>query len=213
MNQAERRKSIIQAATLVFAQKGFRGATTKDLAEAADVSEALLYKHFPSKESLYASIEILRLRDSKTYPEFDKLRQMPPSTRRLVICIQFLFTHYAGSQANVLPRLMAQSLLEDGMFARTFLQSIKAEIFETLKGSLNAAKAAGDLVEDVKVYDLPIWFTHHLAMSFKLMDLPEKPAVGYNKSRRVVVDHIVRFALRGIGLKPSAIKKYYRPYS
>ena len=43
----ERRASIINAVMPVFAKKGFAGTTTKDLAQAADISEALLYRHFP----------------------------------------------------------------------------------------------------------------------------------------------------------------------
>ena len=48
-----RKEAIVEAVQDVFAEKGFEGTTTRDLAKAAGVSEALLYKHFPSKESLY----------------------------------------------------------------------------------------------------------------------------------------------------------------
>ena len=52
----ERRQAIVTAVKGTFAAKGFDGTTTRELARAAGVSEALLYKHFPSKESLYGAM-------------------------------------------------------------------------------------------------------------------------------------------------------------
>jgi len=47
---------IIEAALTLFSQKGFRGTTTKEIAQAAECSEATLFKHFATKEELYSAI-------------------------------------------------------------------------------------------------------------------------------------------------------------
>lgn len=52
----ERQAGLIQAAATLFAKKGFNGTTTKEIARAAGVSEALVFKHFPTKRALYAAI-------------------------------------------------------------------------------------------------------------------------------------------------------------
>lgn len=52
----ERQASLITAAASLFAAKGFKGTTTKEIAKATGVSEALLFKHFPTKRALYAAI-------------------------------------------------------------------------------------------------------------------------------------------------------------
>jgi TetR/AcrR family transcriptional regulator len=52
----ERRRQIIEAATTLFSRKGFRGTTTREIATAVGVSEAMLFKHFATKEDLYAAI-------------------------------------------------------------------------------------------------------------------------------------------------------------
>jgi AcrR family transcriptional regulator len=52
----ERQASLISAATSLFAANGFTGTTTKQIAKAAGVSEALLFKHFPTKHALYNAI-------------------------------------------------------------------------------------------------------------------------------------------------------------
>jgi AcrR family transcriptional regulator len=51
-----RREQILREATKCFAENGFRGTTTRSLAERVGISEAALYRYFPSKESLYRSI-------------------------------------------------------------------------------------------------------------------------------------------------------------
>jgi AcrR family transcriptional regulator len=44
---------LLDAAREVFATRGFRGARTKEIADKAGVSEALLYRHFGSKAGLF----------------------------------------------------------------------------------------------------------------------------------------------------------------
>lgn len=52
----QRQASLISAASSLFATNGFRGTTTKQIALAAGVSEALLFKYFPTKQALYSAI-------------------------------------------------------------------------------------------------------------------------------------------------------------
>jgi len=56
MKSGDRRAAIIRSAIHLFAEKGFRGATTRELASAAGVSEPVLYQHFRTKRSLYNAI-------------------------------------------------------------------------------------------------------------------------------------------------------------
>src|ERR1700739_4905450 len=52
----DRRKELLRAAIESFARNGFSGTKTKDIAAAAGVSEAILFRHFASKEDLYHAI-------------------------------------------------------------------------------------------------------------------------------------------------------------
>jgi AcrR family transcriptional regulator len=52
----DRRRQLLQVAIASFAQNGFSGTKTKDIAAAAGVSEAILFRHFASKEDLYHAI-------------------------------------------------------------------------------------------------------------------------------------------------------------
>lgn len=61
LSAGERRAQLIDAALDVFARRGFVGATTKEIAEEAGVAEAIIFRHFPSKEALYAAVLDSRL--------------------------------------------------------------------------------------------------------------------------------------------------------
>src|SRR5918993_2746894 len=56
MTSEERRAAIVQAALRLFAERGFRGTTTRELAAAVGVTEPVLYEHFKTKRDLYSAI-------------------------------------------------------------------------------------------------------------------------------------------------------------
>ncbi len=51
-----RREQILQTAVTLFSQRGFKGTTTKEIAKAAGVSEAIIFRHFATKDELYGAI-------------------------------------------------------------------------------------------------------------------------------------------------------------
>ena len=56
MKGDERREQILATAVNLFSRNGFRGTTTKEIARAAGVSEAMVFRHFATKEALYGAI-------------------------------------------------------------------------------------------------------------------------------------------------------------
>lgn len=50
------RDKLLEAAIKLFAEKGFNGTTTKEIAEKAEVNEALIFRHFSTKRDLYGAI-------------------------------------------------------------------------------------------------------------------------------------------------------------
>ena len=78
-----RRAAIVEAAQKVFVEKGFYRTTTRELAHAARVSEALLFMHFPSKEALYSAI-LTACFKTECSKVFAQLQSLEPSTSTLV---------------------------------------------------------------------------------------------------------------------------------
>ncbi|MCA9310819.1 MAG: helix-turn-helix transcriptional regulator, partial [Phycisphaerales bacterium] len=46
---AKRREQLLDTAVVLFAERGYGGATTAELARAAGVTEPIIYRHFKSK--------------------------------------------------------------------------------------------------------------------------------------------------------------------
>lgn len=53
---AERREQLLDTAARLFAERGYAGATTAELAKAAGVTEPIIYRHFASKRDLFIAL-------------------------------------------------------------------------------------------------------------------------------------------------------------
>ncbi|HUS15485.1 MAG TPA: TetR/AcrR family transcriptional regulator [Chloroflexia bacterium] len=74
----ERRAAILAAADAVFTQKGYSGASIREIAKRAEVSSALLYWFFPNKARLFAAVMVARV-DAMGILEFpEEVLAIPP---------------------------------------------------------------------------------------------------------------------------------------
>lgn len=210
-----RKEAIVEAVRDVFAEKGFDGTTTRELAKAAGVSEALLYKHFPSKESLYAAM-LDGCAKGPTFAEASRILGLDASTSTLVIMVHFMISHYVlgrhgDTHRAALNSLLVRSLLGDGEFVRLMHKKLAAAWLKKFQACLQAAAKAGDLNNVPVRRDLCVWFVQHVAFSLMLHLRPAVPAIDYQVSREELVSQATWFALLGIGLKEAAVKRHYSP--
>lgn len=70
------RKKILEASLKLFSEKGFIGATTKEIAKEACIAEITLFRHFPTKESLFEEV-------ISRYSFLPALRDLLPEIRKL----------------------------------------------------------------------------------------------------------------------------------
>jgi AcrR family transcriptional regulator len=212
----ERRAAIIRAVRRVFAEKGFDGTTTRELAKAADVSEALLFKHFPNKEALFSAMQ-LSCCTGQDHDRFERISALEPSASTLVLMLHFVISRMVNrskvrdDEQVIHHRLMMRSLAEDGEFARLFLRRLETNWIPKVEDCLKAAIAAGDAVDGPVATRLRGWFAHHLAATLMIHLLPKTPAVDYGVTHDKLIEQAVWFALRGMGVKDEAIKRYYNP--
>jgi AcrR family transcriptional regulator len=216
MSSEERRGSIIKAVRRVFADKGFDGTTTRDLAKAAGVSEALLFKHFPNKEALFAAMQ-LSCFTGQYHGKLEQLMELEPSSSTLVLMVHFLISYIVGGSVShddelaIYNRLMLRSLAEDGEFARLMLGRPASHWIPKCEECIKASIAAGDTVGDLDYPQVLGWFAYQLAAMIRTHLLPERPAVDYHVAHEILIEQAVCFILRGMGLKGEAIKRYYNP--
>lgn len=211
----ERKEAIVKAVLPIFARNGFANTTTRELAQAAGVSEALIYKHFPSKESLYAEIQSFGCKGCD--PGLRKFLDLEPSTSTLVYIIYYIMRvnivgrGKEGICSETRHRLILNSCLEDGSFSRFLFHNRFAENMSRIVECMDAAADAGDLVSSPVSKPNLLLFSHHLATMIATMHLPKKPVVDYDATKDELVQHAVWFALRGLGLRDEAIKRFYSP--
>lgn len=205
-----RREQILEAARRCFALYGYAGTTTKSVAQAASISEGLLFKHFPTKAALYS--EILA-EACEADPELLRLRELTPLTETLVILIREMVAHFmrvtdaADQEEAQRIRLVISSQLTDGEFARLLYDKIGDLIGPIFKASLDRAIAAGDATavegEPLNLF----WFSHQVVHMVVLTRLPATPSLNYS-SAPDFERQISQFILRGIGVTSRAIASY-----
>ncbi|MBX7244525.1 MAG: TetR/AcrR family transcriptional regulator [Candidatus Sumerlaeaceae bacterium] len=208
MDSTERRDMIVRDVRRVFAEKGFKGATTRELARAAGVSEALLFKHFPTKEALYEAM-LLKCKAQDSACEWERIAVMKPSTDTLVHCVRHLVTYLATKDKTdpeglITDRLLLRSLCEDGTFARVLFGRINEHIIAQMDASIRAATRAGD-IPGGKGSRARAWFVLHVGIMILFSRLPSKPALEYGATVPQLIEEAVAFCLRGLGLRESAI--------
>jgi AcrR family transcriptional regulator len=208
LDSDERRKAIVLAAVPLFARNGFAGTTTRELAAAAGVSEALLFKHFPSKQSLYREILALGCEGD---PALEKLATLPASTETLVGIVRFMVRRFVlGDEAerhdlDLKMRLILHSCLEDGDYARELFAAVAPRVVPLFVASLAAAEEAGDLTPLPANGANRFWFAHHVAAMMAFAFLPQDGFIPYEGGLDRLVGEAGDFILRGIGISEVAI--------
>jgi AcrR family transcriptional regulator len=208
LDSDERRKAIVAAAVPLFARKGFDGTTTKELAEAASISEALLFKHFPSKKHLYG--EILQL-GCEGDPALERLASLEPSTLTLVRMTHYMVRYFLQAtgadrgERDWRLRLVLHSFLEDGEYARELFETIFERVPPLFAASVEAAAAAGDLIAGPIAAANVFWFGHHVAAMMAFVFLPARACLTYQGTIASLVEEASWFVLRGVGMSDAAI--------
>jgi TetR/AcrR family transcriptional regulator, transcriptional repressor of aconitase len=208
LDSDDRRKAIVNAAVPLFARNGFAGTTTRELAAAAGVSEALLFRHFPSKQSLYR--EILQL-GCEGDPALEKLATLPASTETAIGIVRFMVRRFVlGDEIerrdlDLKMRLILHSYIEDGEYARELFAAVAPRVVPLFTASLAAAEAVGDLVPVAASGANRFWFAHHVAAMMAFAFLPRDVIVPYEGDVEQLVEEASDFILRGIGMTEAAI--------
>lgn len=207
LDSRARRRAIVDAALPVFARKGFAATTTKEIAQAAGVSEGLIFKHFPSKASLYEAI-FLSCIDGD--PEYERLIALPPGTATLVQMIQGLVGYFvmevpADPNERARQRLSIISLLEDGEFMRQVYEGIRSRFLPCFTASIDAAIADGDLEPGPIDAESGLWLAEHLCEMMATVCLSGGTVVPYSCGRPELARRTAWFILRGLGLRDEAI--------
>jgi AcrR family transcriptional regulator len=104
---ADRRQLILDAALNVFAEQGFDGATTKDIASRAGVTHGLIYFYFDSKPELFQAVfEATMASAFRDLPLASATTSDEPPAVVIERCVALLLDRLSSPKAGSLARLM-----------------------------------------------------------------------------------------------------------
>ncbi len=154
---------------------------------------------------------VSRRRDRRS---LERLQSLEPSTSALVFLVHDLVSHILGGQPEEgersFLRLVLRSLMDEGEFARLGIQGGPSHWVQKVEECIEAAKAAGDMVDGPIPTSLGGWCTHQLIAGFMMHFLPVDPVIDYGVPREELVNQVIWFCLRGMGLKEKAIRRCYK---
>ncbi|MCK0440477.1 TetR/AcrR family transcriptional regulator [Gordonia alkaliphila] len=135
------RARLLDAAVTAFADRGFHGTTTRDLAAAAGMSPAAVYVHYPSKEDLLYQLSLGGHRDTlAVVDEYDDPELAPAA--RLHRLIRGFSRHHAENHTTA--RVVNYELASLSPEHYTEIRQLRREIARRMRAVVDAGMASGD---------------------------------------------------------------------
>ena len=144
----ERRLQILAVAVSLFSERGFRGTTTKEIAHAAGVSEAMVFRHFATKQELYAAIlDHKACAGDKFEPEEMAADAIQRKDDRAVFEALALGALNHHEKDPDFQRLLLHSALEKHELAQMFFDEFVRRVYEFLGSYIRERQREGALIE------------------------------------------------------------------
>lgn len=194
----ERRSQILAVAVSLFSNRGFRGTTTKEIAHAAGVSEAMVFRHFATKEELYAAILDYKVCSGEKFdPQNLAAEAIRNKDDRAVfesLALEAL-NHYENDPE--FQRLLLHSALEKHQLAQIFFNEFVRPVYEFLGNYIRERQRDGAFVEldPTVVVRCFLGMVLHHSLNNNLWD-PDRRLL--NISNEAAAKHFTEILLHGI---------------
>lgn len=148
MAAEDRKLQILRVAVSLFSQRGFGGTTTKEIAQAAGVSEAMVFRHFANKQELYTAILDHKAcsGDSMNPEEMvaEALKQKDDRGVFQKLALGALEHHEVDPEFQ---RLLLHSALEGHELAEMFFEKFIRRVYKLLGGYIAERQRDGAMVK------------------------------------------------------------------
>lgn len=164
-----RRGALLRSAAEVFGRRNFAGAKVADIARAAGISEALIYKHFRSKKALFlaAFAEASRFLNDRMEEVLAGSEDYPLESLKALYA--FFLSYLRENPAFARMMLLSIAETEDPDFRAALVENI-TRARKTIKRTLRAGIAKGTFRADLDLEALSWLFV----ASYQLMVLLEQ---------------------------------------
>ena len=198
----ERRSQILRVAVDLFSHEGFRGTTTKKIAQAAGVSEAMVFRHFATKEELYAAI----LDHKACSGDAVDLEMMVADAvarrddRAVFEGLAFHALEHHEHDPNF-QRLLLHAALEGHELAQMFFEKFVRRVYEFLGNYIRERQREGAMIDmdpAIMVRSFIGMIIHH-SLNNNLWD-PQRRLL--NLSNQAAAQNFTTILLQGISTEP-----------
>ncbi len=148
---SDTRDRIVAAALEAFAERGFDGARTRDIAARAGVNQGLITYHFSSKEALWkaAADRIFALLGQEFGRRLEALRDVEPVARLRGVARHFV--RFAAAHPE-LHRFMVEEGKSDGPRLQWLVDRHVRPLYEASRELIEAAQEEGALLRTDPVH-------------------------------------------------------------
>ncbi len=141
-SSADRREQILDIATGIFARQGFQGTTTREIAQRSGVTEALVFRHFSSKEELYWAVIERKIIAAASTEHMRKTLVSGGEDRKILSAVAAQILERRAKD-ETLSRLLIYTALENHRLSHRFFRNYVAECFEVLAAFIRKRIAEG----------------------------------------------------------------------
>lgn len=207
---SDRRAAILAAARRVFAERGYEGAKTQHIATAAGVSDALIFRHFGSKQRLYRAVmqDLVREQDASF-----KANSLPSAgTESLLQAIWDYLEScvYSSERAAETNRILIANLASDGAYARFVFRRARRLVDQPVRRAFDTARATGDIGQAATDPLNGSLFVAHVGEIISLSRSSAAAVIPYRGGDAALVRDAFRFCVRGLGVVDEAIERFER---
>ena len=184
----ETRKLIKKCACNLFASKGFKQVTMKDICEAASLSRGGLYCHYESTREIFKEIiNDFMSRQEDTFSE--KIAQNIPATEILDEVLEKYRTEMLDGQASLSLAIYEYFSIADASETENELYTQYLASFHAWKNLLDYGIQTGEFnpVDIRPVFDLIIFSYQGVRMYSKLMPINEEIPQGIIEQIRKII--------------------------
>jgi TetR/AcrR family transcriptional regulator len=201
MSGGERREQILETAVRLFSQNGFNGTTTKEIAAAAGVSEAMVFRHFSSKDALYEAIlDTKSCQGESQFPWTTNKVLLDAMARKDDYEVFYNIALHAMNKHQSdqgFMRLLLYFALEEHALASKFFKEFVTRIYKFIGDYIKTRQADGamrDLEPNIAVRAFMGMLLHHSLNNI----LWDKKRTVLNISNEEAADNFATILLNGI---------------
>lgn len=204
------RQALLDAAKIVFAERGFEGATVKDLADHAKVNVSMVSYYFGGKENLYKSC--LESFGKEQLAAAERVLKPATSTEDFRLRLQLFLEEFMGChlREHEMCKILHRDLHSLHQVALEIFKSSFLPLIFRLQDFFNSARDAKIVRSDIDA-EITTGMLFGAAIQMLHMDGIRREVMGKTiadpEYQQLIIKHLVQNLVHGIALEKTQEKK------